>query len=74
MGHTIPAGHAIPPHPGPASTFSRTSWPKYGISKTVSSASAVVGARGGTNDSKDGNAAEDDVVDTEDDRDRAEKA
>lgn len=60
----------MPPHPGPASTFSLTSCSKYGIDNAVSSATVVVGARGGASASNDGKAADEDVVETEDDLDR----
>ena len=68
---TIPEGQSIPPHPGPASTFNLTSFLRYGISNTVSSAVAVVGGRGGARDSKVGKAADEDVVETDDDLERA---
>ena len=70
-GHTIPAGQAIPPHPGPASTFNLTSFSKHGISSTVSSATMVVGGRIGAKDSNVGRAAVEEVVETEDDLERA---
>jgi hypothetical protein len=56
---TSPAGQAIPPHPGPASTFSLTSasdpsGPSPAIRMTVSSNATVVGARCGAYDAKVG--------------------
>ena len=62
---TSPDGHAIPPHPGPASTFSLTGSCRSGISMTVSSAGLVVGARDGARASKEGKAASESVEDTE---------
>ena len=70
-GRTIPEGQAIPPQPGPASTFNLTSLSRNGIANTVSSAMTVVGSRGGAKASKVGNAAEEEVVETEDDLERA---
>jgi len=53
---TSPAGQAIPPHPGPASTFNLTGVCRSGISKTVSSEGIVKNARVGASDSNDGKA------------------
>lgn len=53
---TSPAGHAIPPHPGPASTFSRTCLERQGTPIIVSSASTVVGGRVGAIPNNDGRA------------------
>lgn len=68
----MPEGQAIPPHPGPASTFNLTSCPRYGTLSTVSSAFSVVAGRGGARASKVGKAAEDEVVETDDDLERVE--
>lgn len=61
---TSPEGHAMPPHPGPASTLSRTpAVPGTGISD--SAFSVVVGGRGGAIPSKRGSESADPVDRTE---------
>lgn len=55
---TSPAGHAMPPQPGPASTFSRTPDVRPGTLIIVSSSEVVVGGRGGARASNVGRAVE----------------